>query len=704
MNSGPNPRVPRDPNTPRSGQTPSQDRELNAIQARRLDELKRTAIRLLQPGRYATVGIGILVVLIALCLIATFLLSRNASNAGLGVTPIPGGQARLDEIGKVPPSTPFTVRGSGFQNGERVEIFAAPSPDSPFDEIQKGKLGETTVGADGKFELPNLSVPPDRAPSGVAYVVARGSSSGFTPFVGGDGTQPTPLPPTLNPGTPIVPTTPAPGTVIPGVTQTPTPPPSNLPDLVIGTVSIDYQPGVDCTVAPQLGLRFDVRNVGGVPTGLFVVRVNGTDLTVGTGLQANQSIQLWAPGYAQGQNQIIIDSTNNVAESNEQNNQVFLSVPVPTSSPRCQPTNLPPPTAPAPSSPTVPAPSVTPDPNAVGVWYGRYYPNVDLAEPAALVRSDVNLNFDWRTGSPGPGIPVDNFSASWTRNEDFATTDNYEFSVTMDDGARVYFDGVLVLDEWFNGGLRTKTFNRSVTQGRHLIRVDYYEATGNARIAMTWKVKYSAWVGRYYNSVDRSGPVIVKRDDPNLDFTWGFGSPDGAVTADNFSADWQRTVNFAPGTYVFTATVDDGVRLLIDNVIVMDRLDAGAKVVVETRGLTGGNHSLQVQYSEYTGNAYIKLEWAALPPPPTPTPSPTVPPSATTPPTATLPPTAAPPTVEPPTATTLPPTAPPLPPSDTPPAPTATLPVSTPTETATPPLPTDTPVPPTAPIVATISP
>ena len=805
MKSSSDPQEPRGPRTPRtpagSGPHPQQPRpERPEIEAQRLNELKQTAIRLLQPGKYAIVGIGILAGLILLCMVATLLLSRSVNNASINVTPAAGSQAKLDETGKVPPNTPFTVRGSGFQDGEKIEIFAAPSPDSNFDEIQKGKIGETTAGKDGRFELPNLVAPPDRAPNGSAFIVARGTSSGFTPFVGGEGTgQPTsaPTPQTPAPATPLpnqptippqtavpgsppdlvvgnvafdyqpgvnclavttlglraevrniggtptglfvvkingsdvtvgtglqpnqtivlwapnykpnaenqvivdstnnvaesneqnnqfVVTLPAPTTLPACVTPPPagptSPPVGNLPDLVIGNVAIDYQPGVDCVSAPQLGLRVEVRNAGGVPTGLFVTSINGTGLTVGTGLQAGQSIQLWAPGYSNGgQNQIIADSTNNVTESNEQNNQAFLAVPVPTPSARCQATAAP--------SPTI-APSGTPDPNAVGVWYGRYYNNVDLSEPAVVVRTDPNLNFDWKTGSPAPGIPVDNFSASWTRNEDFQTTDNYEFTVTMDDGARVYFDGALVLDEWFNGGARTRIFNQSVTKGRHLIRVDYYESTGNARISITWKVKYNAWVGRYYNSTDRSGPVVLKRDDPNLDFNWGFGSPDPSVSNDNFSADWQRSLNFSPGTYVFTATVDDGVRLLIDNVIVIDQMTVGVKTIPVARTLTGGVHALQVQYAEYGGGASIKLEWALLPPPATTTPNPTVPPSATPIPSPTLPPTLTPiPSATPiPTDTPVPPPTPV--PTNTPIPPPTPVPTDTPVPTNTP-LPTDTP-------------
>jgi hypothetical protein len=211
--------------------------------------------------------------------------------------------------------------------------------------------------------------------------------------------------------------------------------------------------------------------------------------------------------------------------------------------------------------------------------------------------------------------------------------------------------------------------------------VEFYEATGQAAVALAWKVKYGGWVGRYYNTTDRSGPVVFKRDDADILFDWGFGSPDPAVNPDNFSVDWQRTINLPGGTYLFTAEVDDGVRVLIDNQLVLDNYTVGNKVVTTTRLLSAGNHFFQVQYVEFGGQAKVKFYWTPIfppVPPATETPVPTVTPTAS----LTVP---APPPSQTPTST-LPPPPPPLTPT-----PTDTL---VPTLPPPPPPPTDTPIPP----------
>jgi hypothetical protein len=326
---------------------------------------------------------------------------------------------------------------------------------------------------------------------------------------------------------------------------------------------------------------------------------------------------------------------------------------------------------------------VTPDPNAVNIWYAEYFANQEIFPPATIRRYEPgapNLNLDWRGGSPGAGIPPDGFSGVLTRIQEFPSTDNYVFDFTVDDGGRVYIDGVLLIDEWRNGPARTVQAARSLTKGPHTIRIEFYESSGGARVGLSWKSNYANWRGRYYNNPERSGVPVLVRDDrdelggPGLNFDWGFGSPAAEVNIDGFSVDWQRTLNFQAGTYVFTADVDDGVRIYIDGAPIIDNYaTSGSRVVTATRVLNAGPHSIQVQYVEYSGQARFQLSWerqlppstATAPPPPTPvTPSATpIPvPTATQPPTAVVVPSNTP--IIAPTDTVPPP--PPPPPSVTP--------------------------------------
>ena len=53
-------------------------------------------------------------------------------------------------------------------------------------------------------------------------------------------------------------------------------------------------------------------------------------------------------------------------------------------------------------------------------WQATYWNNTDLSGPPALQRAEGNLDYDWGTGSPAPGVNADQFSARWTRYIDVA--------------------------------------------------------------------------------------------------------------------------------------------------------------------------------------------------------------------------------------------------------------------------------------------
>ena len=133
---------------------------------------------------------------------------------------------------------------------------------------------------------------------------------------------------------------------------------------------------------------------------------------------------------------------------------------------------------------------------AVTDWRGEYYANADLIGAPTLVRNDrwsgaaSAIDFSWGSGSPGPGIPADGFSARWTRMQTFEGG-LYRFLATIDDGMRLYVDGALVIDEWRDGGQRQVTADRQLAAGQHSLRVEYYERSGVALVRLQWEKRTS---------------------------------------------------------------------------------------------------------------------------------------------------------------------------------------------------------------------
>jgi hypothetical protein len=124
-------------------------------------------------------------------------------------------------------------------------------------------------------------------------------------------------------------------------------------------------------------------------------------------------------------------------------------------------------------------------------WKGEYYNNKDLSGSPSMVRDDGAgfLDFNWGTGSPGSscGMGADNFSVRWTRTINF-DNGNYQFTVTADDGVRLWIDGVLRLDKWFDQGPTTYTVPISLSAGNHTVRMEYYENGGGAVAKLSWQV------------------------------------------------------------------------------------------------------------------------------------------------------------------------------------------------------------------------
>lgn len=127
--------------------------------------------------------------------------------------------------------------------------------------------------------------------------------------------------------------------------------------------------------------------------------------------------------------------------------------------------------------------------------------------------------------------------------------------------------------------------------------------------------------GEYFNNTLLSGIPAATKLDAAIDFDWAGNSPAPGIGNDNFSVRWLGTIK-APVTanYRFSTVSDDGVRLWINNRLVIDNWTAhGATTdISETIKLTRGqSYDIKLEYFEQGGDAVIKLLWSRLPGQPT---------------------------------------------------------------------------------------
>ncbi|PLR83136.1 hypothetical protein CU635_09640, partial [Bacillus canaveralius] len=270
-------------------------------------------------------------------------------------------------------------------------------------------------------------------------------------------------------------------------------------------------------------------------------------------------------------------------------------------------------------------------------WLAYYYPNKELSGMPAASKiisptgSLKTLYQDFGTGSPAPGVGSDNFSAKYTTAKR-VTAGEYILRAKADDGIRVYVDGKLYVDRWTNSGFREDSIKINIAdrpgvpEGEkdiHWIDVEYYDLAAEGKVEVGLEPFHEAvkdqWVGEIFPNQNFQGtPYIIGGSNSlspiaKIDYQWGnAGSPHSLVAGDNFSARFTKKLNMEAGTYAFRANADDGIRVKLDNQVIIDNWSfapQGAGIY-----LPGGEHTLTVEYIEISGNAFAKLDIEKLSP------------------------------------------------------------------------------------------
>jgi hypothetical protein len=118
----------------------------------------------------------------------------------------------------------------------------------------------------------------------------------------------------------------------------------------------------------------------------------------------------------------------------------------------------------------------------------EYFPNKDLEGAAPIKGTVKDVNFDWRTQSPDPHLPSDNFSARFVGKVTIPSDHSYRLSVTGDDGVRMWIDGKQVVDKWGPQDSATTEAAIDLKAGStHDLKIEYMELTGSAVLKLRWR-------------------------------------------------------------------------------------------------------------------------------------------------------------------------------------------------------------------------
>ena len=229
------------------------------------------------------------------------------------------------------------------------------------------------------------------------------------------------------------------------------------------------------------------------------------------------------------------------------------------------------------------------------------------------------INYNWNNS--GPENQKDTFSANFEGVFEFEPG-LYEFNIKSDDGVRIKLNGQTLLDEYRNQ--RASFARRSNLAGEVRIEVDYFENFGGAMIEFDWVIvadevteitcAENAFIGFYANSRDvlDEGFDLIRCDE-SIDFNWGSVSTAPEINIESFNAVWQTTRDLDYGTDQFTTTSDDGVRLYINDNLVIDEWKDNAPKTYNTDPINlSGDTEIRMEYYENRGGAVAELSWNKL--------------------------------------------------------------------------------------------
>ncbi len=166
----------------------------------------------------------------------------------------------------------------------------------------------------------------------------------------------------------------------------------------------------------------------------------------------------------------------------------------------------------------------------------------------------------------------------------------------------------------------------SIVLGTNYLDLTVLDSNGNpikdARVTLLMKDngesedESNTFTGQYYSSPGTGGSpsfgdLVLTREDDVINFDWGNGSPDNSMPDDDYQIRWSTTLEAeTAGTYSFRTYTDDGLRLFINDQMVIDNwIDQAPANRTGSIYLDEGTHDCVMEYYENGGGAVASLFW-----------------------------------------------------------------------------------------------
>lgn len=274
----------------------------------------------------------------------------------------------------------------------------------------------------------------------------------------------------------------------------------------------------------------------------------------------------------------------------------------------------------------------------IGKVNATYYSEPELKNEI-LKRKESNIYFPYGQGSFSNDYKGDSFGAIWTGVIRPSYTETYKFITRTDDGVKLWINGKLLIDKWYDMGTSEFSAELALMSGKeYSIKMEYYDKGGDAYAELSWQSNStmrsvikevgnidlgysyenpygleSDWTSAYFKGKDFKDQIFTRKES-SLSFTSDKDPFAPGIPNENFCAKFTSSLKVPKsGVYTFYTTSDDGIRFKINGNAIIDQWKwMGATEFSEKLDLKEGEEiSIEVDYFQGGGGKFLKVEWQA---------------------------------------------------------------------------------------------
>ena len=254
-------------------------------------------------------------------------------------------------------------------------------------------------------------------------------------------------------------------------------------------------------------------------------------------------------------------------------------------------------------------------------WLASYYNN-QTAKGTGFIEGGNNslskissIMYNWDYSAPNSTTQKDSFSASYFK---LLSKGNYFIHTYADDGIKASLNGKTLFSRWSGStGKENKAIITNIAQNNNILQLDYLEKTGKAFIQAD-VLPFGQWLGYYYPNNSLKGLPTKKRvikgnQNGSFSFNVGKNAPISGIPKDNYSANFLTAMKLSAGDYVIHALADDGMKIYIDDRLVVDRWnnahnEEAIKINIVDNQNEKDVHWIRVEYKERTSTSKLSFD------------------------------------------------------------------------------------------------